>query len=270
MSFWISLHDRMMVAQCHCPWQGKATYAGRTDHACLAIISSSLDPSLARLTVDDTVSRLSYMDSKSVWAIASDQSKLVLQRCWFRALGLKAMPVTPAELTLNSRAFHCASKSGSEGAKARAVAPHLVGRCGSHTPFEHWEEKRAKSGKQNRSPSLHTSHTVNSSVVQLTQQLSASKTRARHLSMRASWLHHLVKHEHVSMQFAPTAHQKTDVLTKGLTAYVTCQTRSWSPDLRWRKVCVELPDSSRERHHEIDYRMLAFQRGPLLGGSMSS
>ena len=35
----------------------------------------------------------------------------------------------------------------------------------------------------------------NSAVVQLTQQLSASKTRTRHLSMRASWLHHLVKHE---------------------------------------------------------------------------
>ena len=30
----------------------------------------------------------------------------------------------------------------------------------------------------------------NAAVVQLTQQLSASKTRTRHLSMRASWLHH--------------------------------------------------------------------------------
>ena len=39
----------------------------------------------------------------------------------------------------------------------------------------------------------------NSAVVQLTQQLSASKTRTRHLSMRASWLHRLVQHENVSM-----------------------------------------------------------------------
>ena len=42
-------------------------------------------------------------------------------------------------------------------------------------------------------------HCDNSAVVQLTQQLSASKTRTRHLSMRASWLHHLVQHENVSM-----------------------------------------------------------------------
>ena len=35
----------------------------------------------------------------------------------------------------------------------------------------------------------------NAAVVQLTQQLSASKTRTRHLSMRASWLHHLVQRE---------------------------------------------------------------------------
>ena len=41
----------------------------------------------------------------------------------------------------------------------------------------------------------------NAAVVQLTQQLSASKTRTRHLSMRASWLHHLVQREDVSMQF---------------------------------------------------------------------
>ena len=61
----------------------------------------------------------------------------------------------------------------------------------------------------------------NSAVVrlQLTQQLSASKTRTRHLSMRASWLHDLVEHENVSMQFVPTAHQKAAILTKGLTAY---------------------------------------------------
>ena len=32
----------------------------------------------------------------------------------------------------------------------------------------------------------------NSAVVQLTQQLPASKTRTTHLSLRASWLHHLV------------------------------------------------------------------------------
>ena len=56
-------------------------------------------------------------------------------------------------------------------------------------------------------------------VVQLTQQLSASKTRTRHLSMRASWLHHLVQREHVSMQFVPTSYQKAHILTKGLQAY---------------------------------------------------
>ena len=59
----------------------------------------------------------------------------------------------------------------------------------------------------------------NSAVVQLTQHLSAGKTRTRHLSMRASWLHRLVKHENISMQFVPTAHQKADISTKGLTAY---------------------------------------------------
>ena len=59
----------------------------------------------------------------------------------------------------------------------------------------------------------------NAAVVQLTQQLSASKTRTRHLSMRASWLHHLVQREHVSMQFVPTSYQKADILTKGLQAY---------------------------------------------------
>ena len=30
---------------------------------------------------------------------------------------------------------------------------------------------------------------------------------------------HLVKHEGVSMQFVPMAHQKADILTKDLTAY---------------------------------------------------
>ena len=60
----------------------------------------------------------------------------------------------------------------------------------------------------------------NSAVVQLAEQLSASETRTRHLSMRASWLHRLVQHENVSMQFVPTARQKADILTKGLTAYV--------------------------------------------------
>ena len=57
-----------------------------------------------------------------------------------------------------------------------------------------------------------------SAVVQLTQQFSASKTRTRHLSMRASWLHHL-QNENVSTQLVPTAHQKADILTNGLTAY---------------------------------------------------
>ena len=65
----------------------------------------------------------------------------------------------------------------------------------------------------------HITYCVNSAVLQLTQQLSASKTRTRHFSLRASWLHHLVKHENVSMQFVPTAHQKADILTKGWTAY---------------------------------------------------
>ena len=60
----------------------------------------------------------------------------------------------------------------------------------------------------------------NAAVVQLTQQLAASKPRSRHLSTRASWLHHLVKHENVSMQFVPTNYERADILTKGLTAYV--------------------------------------------------
>ena len=61
----------------------------------------------------------------------------------------------------------------------------------------------------------------NAAVVQLTQQLSASKTRTRHLSMRASWLHHFAQRERekVSMQFVPTSYQKADILTKGLQAY---------------------------------------------------
>ena len=66
----------------------------------------------------------------------------------------------------------------------------------------------------------HITYCVNSAVVQLTQQLSASKTRTRHLSMRASWLHHLVTHENVSMQFGATTHQKADILAKGLIAYM--------------------------------------------------
>ena len=59
----------------------------------------------------------------------------------------------------------------------------------------------------------------NAAVVQLTQQLSASKTRTRHLSMRPSWLHHLAQRENASMQFVPTSYQKADILTKGLQAY---------------------------------------------------
>ena len=57
-------------------------------------------------------------------------------------------------------------------------------------------------------------------VLQLTQQLSASKTRTRHRPLRAAWLYYLAKHENVSMQFVPTDHQKADILTKGLTAYM--------------------------------------------------
>ena len=49
----------------------------------------------------------------------------------------------------------------------------------------------------------------NSAVLQLTQQLSASQTRTRQLSMRASRLHRLVRHA-----------QKADTLTKGLTVYL--------------------------------------------------
>ena len=57
----------------------------------------------------------------------------------------------------------------------------------------------------------------NAAVVQLTQQLSASKTRTRHLSMReGTWLH---QRENVSMQFVPTTYQKADILTEGLQAY---------------------------------------------------
>ena len=39
------------------------------------------------------------------------------------------------------------------------------------------------------------------------QQLSASKTPTRRLSMRVSSLHHLVKHANVSMQLVPTNYQ---------------------------------------------------------------
>ena len=60
----------------------------------------------------------------------------------------------------------------------------------------------------------------NAAVLQLTQQLSASKIQTQHLSVLASWLHRLVKREDVSMQFASTDHQKADILTKGLTAYM--------------------------------------------------
>ena len=65
-----------------------------------------------------------------------------------------------------------------------------------------------------------TTYCENVAVVQLTQQLPARKTRTRRLSMRTSWLHHLVKHENVSMQFAPTDHQEVNILTKGLSAYM--------------------------------------------------
>ena len=37
--------------------------------------------------------------------------------------------------------------------------------------------------------------------------------------MKASWLHHLVQRENVSMQFGPTTYQKADTLAKGLQAY---------------------------------------------------
>ena len=35
----------------------------------------------------------------------------------------------------------------------------------------------------------------------------------------ASWLHHLVQRENVSLQFVPTSYQKADILTQGLQAY---------------------------------------------------
>ena len=68
----------------------------------------------------------------------------------------------------------------------------------------------------------------------------------RHLSMRASGLHHLVKHENVSVQFVPTAHQEADILTKGLTAYAHELARQ---GLRLQIVtacnaCMGFPDSS--------------------------
>ena len=58
-------------------------------------------------------------------------------------------------------------------------------------------------------------HCDNASVVQLSQQLAASKTRTRHLLMRAAWLHPLVLFKNVSTQFAPTSYQRADILTKG-------------------------------------------------------
>ena len=49
-------------------------------------------------------------------------------------------------------------------------------------------------------------------------KLAATKTRTRHLSIRAAWLHHLVRYENVSMQYAPTNYQRADIFTKGLSA----------------------------------------------------
>ena len=68
----------------------------------------------------------------------------------------------------------------------------------------------------------------NAVVIQLTTA-SDSKTRARHSSMRASWLHHLVQHESVSMQYVPTNHQRADIRTKGLNAHAHDEARK---DLR--------------------------------------
>ena len=46
--------------------------------------------------VEDIVSLLSRMDSKTVWAVALDQSTPPFQRCWWRVLRLNAIPATLA------------------------------------------------------------------------------------------------------------------------------------------------------------------------------
>ena len=45
----------------------------------------------------------------------------------------------------------------------------------------------------------YTTYCDNAVVVELSQELAASETRPRHLSLRAAWLHQLVKFENVSM-----------------------------------------------------------------------
>ena len=63
----------------------------------------------------------------------------------------------------------------------------------------------------------------------LTQQLSASKTRTRHLSTRASWLglHAVCTHK---------LSQQADILTKGLTVYV----HELAREGLWLQICHEL------------------------------
>ena len=60
----------------------------------------------------------------------------------------------------------------------------------------------------------------NAAALHRSQQLAASKTRTRRLSMRAAWHHHLSFRERLSTQYMPTNYQRADILTTGLSSYL--------------------------------------------------
>ena len=73
-------------------------------------------------------------------------------------------------------------------------------------------------------------------VLQLSQQLPASKTRIRRLSRSAAWLHRLVKLANASPQYVLTNYQSADTLTRGLSAYV-CEAARRSSACNYVMVC---------------------------------
>ena len=96
-------------------------------------------------------------------------------------------------------------------------------------------------------------HCDNAAIVQLTHQLSASKTRTRHLSMRASWLHHLVKRENVSpCNLYPRRARKLTYLPRvSLLTCVNLPDRDFDLDSRFAmacSLCVGLTDLSVLKH----------------------
>ena len=60
----------------------------------------------------------------------------------------------------------------------------------------------------------------NAALVQLSQQLAASNSRRRRVSMRAACLHHLVRFENASTQYVRMNYQRAEILTKSLSVYV--------------------------------------------------